>query len=69
TVNRRTLPFSETAILREMLPYLRKTLNLVDAEILCVDPSYAKEREAGYTKLIVDSSEPGSPALLVYTYC
>jgi len=59
---RRTLPFSESAVLTELLPYLKKTLNLVDAEILSVDDAHSKEGEAGYTKSIIDSSEPGSPA-------
>ncbi|KAF5392068.1 hypothetical protein D9757_003334 [Collybiopsis confluens] len=62
TAFRRTLPFSESAVLKELLPYLKKTLNLVDAEILSVDEARSKEGEAGYTKSIIDSSEPGSPA-------
>ncbi|KAJ3789356.1 hypothetical protein GGU10DRAFT_404691 [Lentinula aff. detonsa] len=62
TAFRRTLPFSETTVLTELLPYLKKTLNLVDAEILSVDEAQAKESEAGYTKSIIESSEPGSPA-------
>jgi len=62
TAFRRTLPFSESDVLTELLPYLKKTLNLVDAEILSVDQAHAKEGEAGYTKSIIDSSEPGGPA-------
>ncbi|KAJ3773317.1 hypothetical protein FB446DRAFT_733499 [Lentinula raphanica] len=62
TAFRRTLPFSEKTVLTELLPYLKKTLNLVDAEIMSVDEAHAKEGEAGYTKSIIDSSEPGSPA-------
>ncbi|KAJ3754318.1 hypothetical protein EV360DRAFT_96635 [Lentinula raphanica] len=62
TAFRRTLPFSEKTVLTELLPYLKKTLNLVDAEIMSVDEAHAKEGEVGYTKSIIDSSEPGSPA-------
>ncbi|KAJ3929636.1 MAG: hypothetical protein NXY57DRAFT_397183 [Lentinula lateritia] len=62
TAFRRTLPFSEKVVLTELLPYLKKTLSLVDADILSVDEAHAKENEAGYSKSIIDSSEPGSPA-------
>ena len=54
----RTLPFSETDVLKESLPYLKKTLDLVDAEIHTVDEAAAK----GFNKMIVESAEPGSPA-------
>ncbi|KAK7441730.1 cytosolic leucyl tRNA synthetase [Stygiomarasmius scandens] len=62
TAFRRTLPFSESNVLHEILPYLKRTLNLVDAEILSVEEARAKEGEPGYTKSIVDTSEPGNPA-------
>lgn len=62
TAFRRTLPFSESAVLTEILPYLKKSLGLVDAEILSVDDARAHEGERGYNKSIIDSSEPGSPA-------
>lgn len=62
TAFRRTLPFTESAVLAEVVLYLKKSLNLVDAEILSVDEARAKEGEVGYTKSIIDSSEPGSPA-------
>jgi leucyl-tRNA synthetase len=58
---RRTLPFSEATVLSEILPYLKRTLNLVDAEILSVEKARTKEGP-GYTRSIIDSSEPGSPA-------
>ncbi|KZP30034.1 leucyl-tRNA synthetase [Athelia psychrophila] len=58
---RRTLPFSETEVLEEILPYLKKSLGLVDAEILSVAEAKTKEGP-GYTHLIIDTSEPGSPA-------
>ena len=61
TAFRRTLPFSESAVLRELLPYLKKTLNLVDAEVLSVEEARQKEGQAGFTKSIIDASEPGAP--------
>ena len=62
TAFRRALPFSERAVLTEILPYLKKSLNLVDVEVFSVDEARQKEGEAGYTKNIIDTSEPGSPA-------
>jgi leucyl-tRNA synthetase len=62
TAFRRTLPFSESDVLKEILPYLKKSLGLVNAEILSVDEAQAHEGEPGYTKSIIESSEPGSPA-------
>ena len=55
------MPFSEVKVLGEILPYLKKTLNLVDAEVLLVDDARAQESEA-FSKIIIDSAEPGSPA-------
>ncbi|EGN94714.1 hypothetical protein SERLA73DRAFT_96086 [Serpula lacrymans var. lacrymans S7.3] len=62
TAFRRTLPFSETEILSEFLPYLKKSLGLVDAEVLSVEEARTHEGEPGFTRSIMDSSEPGSPA-------
>ncbi|KAG6877276.1 hypothetical protein C0993_008924, partial [Termitomyces sp. T159_Od127] len=62
TAFRRALPFSESQVLREILPYLRKSLGLVDVEVISVEEAKQKEGEAGYTKSIIDSSEPGAPA-------
>ena len=61
TAFNRTLPFSEAEVLGEILPYLKKSLNLVDAEILTVEEALTKQGP-GFTKSIIDSSEPGSPA-------
>jgi leucyl-tRNA synthetase len=54
----------ETGVLREVLPYLRRTLTLVDVDILSVEEAleYAGAGKAGYSRLIIESSEPGSPA-------
>lgn len=48
-----------------MLPYLKRTLNLVDAEIISVEEARAKEGP-GFTRMIIDSSEPGSPGFEYY---
>lgn len=61
TAFKRTLPFSETQVLAEILPYLKKTLNLVDAEIMLASDAKATVTEAS-SKLIIESAEPGSPA-------
>lgn len=62
TAFRRTLPFSESQVLQEILPYLKKSLGLVEAEVLSVDEARKKEGQPGYTKNIIDTSEPGNPA-------
>ncbi|KAJ7434072.1 hypothetical protein FB451DRAFT_1312782 [Mycena latifolia] len=61
TAFRRTLPFSETDVLNEIVPYLKKSLTLVDVEVYSVDDALARQ-EDGFTKSIIDSSEPGNPA-------
>ena len=61
TAFRRTLPFSETAALAEILPYLKRTLNLVDVDVLTAEAARAKEGP-GYNRMIIDGAEPGSPA-------
>ena len=57
----RTLPFSEMAVLSEILPYLKRTLNLVDVDVLSVEDA-RREEGPGYTRMIIDGAEPGSPA-------
>ena len=64
TAFKRKLPFVETDVLREVLPYLKRTLNLVDVEVLSVEEALAQVEagKAGYSRMIAESSEPGSPA-------
>ena len=62
TAFRRTLPFSEVQVLNEILPYLKKSLGLVDARVVSVEEARKREGEPGYTKSIIETSEPGSPA-------
>jgi len=61
---KRQLLFSEEDTLNEILGYLKKSLSLVDAEVLAVDEALAKSEAdpRGYNKMIIESSEPGSPA-------
>ncbi|EMD35016.1 hypothetical protein CERSUDRAFT_116529 [Gelatoporia subvermispora B] len=65
TVFRRTLPFSEVTVLQVILPYLKKTLNLVDAEVMLASDTLASDR-ADFNKMIVESAEPGNPAFEYY---
>ncbi len=62
TAFRRTLPFSEHAVLKEIALYFKKSLNLVDVEVISVEDASNLTHEAGFTKSIIDSSEPGNPA-------
>lgn len=49
-------------MLNEILPYLKKTLNLVDADVVSVQEALPKAGEPGYSKMIMETSEPGNPA-------
>jgi leucyl-tRNA synthetase len=60
TTFRRALPFSEVALLAEFTPYVRKSLNLVDVEIVTVEAARANAKE--YSPNFIESAEPGSPA-------
>lgn len=61
TAFNRTVLFSETTTLNELLPYLKRTLDLVDIEVLLAEDAKTKEGP-GFTKTIIESAEPGSPA-------
>lgn len=62
TAFNRTLPFSEVEVLREILPYIKKSLNLVDAEVFLIEEA----REKGFSSVIVEGAEPGAPAFEYY---
>jgi leucyl-tRNA synthetase len=64
TAFNRTLPFAESQVLHELAPYLKKSLNLESVEVLSVEEALQKAQngEAGYSKVLIESSEPGSPA-------
>ncbi|KIK94180.1 hypothetical protein PAXRUDRAFT_828265 [Paxillus rubicundulus Ve08.2h10] len=57
----RGLSFSESQVLAEILPYLKRSLNLVDAEVFLVNEALQRD-EPGFTPMIIESSEPGGPA-------
>ncbi|KAJ3575430.1 hypothetical protein NP233_g1086 [Leucocoprinus birnbaumii] len=63
TAFNRTLPFNETNVLRELAPYLKKSLGLVDVEIMSVEEAVQRAQggETGFTKALIESSEPGAP--------
>ena len=62
TAFNRTVPFSEVEVLEEILPYLKKSLNLVDVEVFLAEDAKSK----GFTPAIVESAEPGCPAFEYY---
>ncbi len=45
----------------EILPYLKRTLNLADAEVLSVEEAKSKDLSV-LTKALIESAEPGNPA-------
>ena len=65
TAFNRTVPFSEVKVLHEILPYLKRTLNLADAEVLLVNDAKSKELST-LTLALIDSAEPGNPAFEYY---
>ncbi|KAF7759757.1 hypothetical protein Agabi119p4_11452 [Agaricus bisporus var. burnettii] len=64
TAFNRTLPFAESQVLHELAPYLTKSLNLEGVEIVSVEEALQKAQngEMGYSKVLIESSEPGNPA-------
>ncbi len=65
TAFNRSVPFSEVKVLDEILPYLKRTLNLADAEVLSVEAARSKELSA-LTQALIESAEPGNPAFEYY---
>jgi leucyl-tRNA synthetase len=63
TAFRRALPFSEVTVLKEVAPYLKKSLGVMDVEILTVDEAQAKAGQPNYTASIIDGAEPGNPGV------
>lgn len=61
----RSVPFSEVNVLHEILPYLKRTLNLEDAEVQLAGD--AKQKDVSVlTKALIESAEPGNPAFEYY---
>jgi len=65
TAFNRKLPFTELHVLRELAPYLKKSLGLANVEIMSVEEAVqrAEGGENGFTKVLIESSEPGAPGL------
>ncbi|KZS95395.1 leucyl-tRNA synthetase [Sistotremastrum niveocremeum HHB9708] len=61
TAFKRTLPFSEVSVLKDLVPYLKRTLNLVDADVWLTEDTEGKTGP-GFTRHIIDLAEPGSPS-------
>jgi len=66
TAFRRTLSFVEKIVLKEIVPHIKKSLALVDVEILSVEEALAKADEPSYTKNIIEIAVPGNPAFEYY---
>ncbi len=62
TAFNRTLVFPELEVLTNFIPYLKRTLNLVDADVILVEDAREKEGP-GFTRSIIDSAEPGNPSI------
>ncbi|HEV7736747.1 MAG TPA: hypothetical protein VGO47_05160 [Chlamydiales bacterium] len=58
----RVLPFREAEVLREMLPYLKRSVGYVEADIWSVDDALAEEGNAGFIRNIVETAEPREPS-------
>ena len=65
TAFNRSVPFSEVKVLHEILPYLKRTLNLQDAEVVMADEAKSKDVSV-LTKTLIESAEPGNPAFEYY---
>lgn len=62
TAFNRTVPFSEVEVLHEIVPYIKKSLSLVDAEVFLVEDA----RDKGFSAVLYEGAEPGSPAFEYY---
>ncbi|KAF8522737.1 hypothetical protein BU17DRAFT_86642 [Hysterangium stoloniferum] len=61
TAFNRALPFAEGPVLKEVLPYLKRNVGFVDADVWTVEDARA-QTDAGFAKTIIDTAEPGAPA-------
>ena len=62
TAFNRTVTFSEVEVLHEIVPYVKKSLNLVDAGVYLVEDA----RNKGFSAAIYETAEPGTPAFEYY---
>ncbi|KIY48536.1 leucyl-tRNA synthetase [Fistulina hepatica ATCC 64428] len=63
---RRMLPFSEAAVLKEIVSYLKRNLGVINAEIFTVEEAREKEGTPGFATSIIESAEPGVPGVEYY---
>ena len=61
TAFNRTLPFSETSVLHHAVPYLKRSVGFIEADVWSVEAAQRKEGTPGFSKNIIDGSEPGVP--------
>ena len=59
----RTLPFSEVDVLKDLAPYLKRTLQLEDIDVYVAENAAKEGKEGpGFTKHIIELAEPGQPS-------
>jgi leucyl-tRNA synthetase len=59
----RTLPFSEVDVLRDLAPYLKRTLILVEIDVYVAEDAIKEGKQGpGFTKHIIELAEPGQPS-------
>lgn len=61
TAFNRALPFSEAPVLKEALPYLKRSVGFAEADVCSVEDARIREGTPGFSKNIIDGSEPGTP--------
>ncbi|GAA5999875.1 hypothetical protein JCM5350_001327 [Sporobolomyces pararoseus] len=64
-INRQIL-FSEEDVLKEAMPYFRRTLGIENIEVSSAESAPKGGEEPGYVQPIVDAAEPGSPGIVLY---
>jgi leucyl-tRNA synthetase len=62
TAFNRALPFPEAPVLNEVLPYLKRSVSFVEADVWSVEDARSQEGTPGFSKNIIDGAEPGAPA-------
>ncbi|GAA5938691.1 leucine--tRNA ligase CDC60 [Sporobolomyces koalae] len=64
-INRQVL-FSEEDVLREAMPYFRRTLSIDNIEVASTGSAPQGGEAPGYVQPIVEAAEPGSPGIVLY---
>jgi len=59
----RTLPFSEVDVLKDLAPYLKRTLQLEDIDVYVAENAIREGKQGpGFTKHIIELAEPSQPS-------